>query len=329
MSFIQAKEKLEYYPTPECIVQALARYLQLPFQGHVHAIDPCAGTGTALALLLKCLKEQGHKQYPFGRVICRTYGIEPERQRARATMAQLDHVIHDSYFSTTLSTGDGPEGGWQLAFVNPPYDYDQEHTQESGKKRRLEISFLERTTHRLCSGGILVWIVPQRCLPAAAQHLAACYDQIQCGRFPDDSYRPDPRKKEEVSLYGQFGQVVLFARKRFFEVRVSDSVVETIRHWADLGAQLSALPLEGCLDDIVTYRIPFSNETERRFLAGSYAPDATAQLVDERAEQGNYKTGVWANQEYLASRFPAAKSVGLGIGTPLTSLKNAHLGAFH
>lgn len=82
MSFIQAKEKLEYYPTPECVALALARYLQLPFQGYVHAIDPCAGTGTALALLLKQLKEQARK-HSYNRVACQTYGIEPERQRAR------------------------------------------------------------------------------------------------------------------------------------------------------------------------------------------------------------------------------------------------------
>jgi Uncharacterised methyltransferase family (DUF6094) len=325
MSFIQAKEKLEYYPTPECIVDAIARYLQLPYQDYVHAIDPCAGKGTALALLVKHLKEQERTRYASSRVVCRTYGIEPERQRARAAQEQLDHVIHDSYFSTTLSTGDGPEGGWQLAFLNPPYDYDQEHTEASGRKRRLEITFLERTTHRLSSGGILIWIVPRRCLSTAAPHLAGWYQEIQCVRFPDDLYRPDPRKKDEVSLYGQFEQVVLFARKRSFEVVALASAVETITHWGEMGSALDALPIAGTTNVIIPYRLPMSGDQERRFRAGHYSPDRTAQNVLERAEQGNYKTGVWANPEYQSLRFPDAKSIGLGIGTPLTALKNAHL----
>ncbi len=325
MSTIQAKEKLEYYPTPECMIDAIARYLHLPYQGTIHAIDPCAGTGTALARLVKRLKEQAHTAYPYSRVSCQTYGIEPERQRARAALEQLDHVIHGSYFGTTLSTGDGVEGGWQVAFVNPPYDYDTEHSEVFGKKQRLEITFLERSTYRLCSGGILIWIVPQRCLKAAAHHLAGWYDEVQCLRFPDDLYRPDPRKKEEVSLYGLFGQVVLFARKRAFEVQAPTATLEAIKQWAELGPALAALPCEGCLSTITPYRIPTSNEQERRFQPGSYAPDATAHLVDERTEQGTYKTGVWASQEYLAARIPSAKSVGLGIGTPLTALKNAHL----
>ena len=325
MSFIQAKEKLEYYPTPECIVEAIARYLQLPYQDYVHAIDPCAGTGAALATLLKKLKEQALKRYAYCRVTCKSYGIEPERQRARAALDLLDHVIHDSYFSTTLSTGDGPGGGWQLAFVNPPYDYDQEHREDTGRKRRLEITFLERTTYRLCSGGVLVWIVPQHCLKAAATHLAGWYDQIQCMRFPDDLYRPDPRKKEEVSLYGQFGQIVLFARKRPFEILAPTPTIETITRWGSMGSELVALSLQAYLSEIAPYRLPASGDKTRRFQAGSYSPDATAQLVDELASQGNYKTGVWASSEYMASRFPDAKSVGLGIGTPLTALKNAHL----
>src|SRR5205085_11796632 len=138
----------------------------------------------------------------------------------------------------------------------------------------------------------------------AAQHLANWYDQVQCLRFPDDLYRPNPRKKEEVSLFGQFGQVVLFARKRPFEVPVPAATVETITHWVSLGPKLDALPLEGNLHTIAPYRIPASNDQERRFQPGSYSPDATAQLVDERTEQGSYKTGVWASSEYLAARFP-------------------------
>ncbi|GHO59191.1 DUF6094 domain-containing protein [Ktedonobacter robiniae] len=342
MSTIQAKEKLEYYPTPECIVDALAQYLSLPQYGAIHVLDPCAGKGAALSRLVERLFQHHRTRWPSARAVpsVETYGIEPEWQRARAASTCLTQVLQTSFFSTTLSTGDDADGGWQLAFVNPPYDTDTEHTLESGKKVRLELTFLQRTTFRLCTGGILVYIIPQRHLPAVAEHLAAFYDQLTCVRFPDDPYQPDPKKKETVPLYEQFEQVIVFARRRAFSVPIHPSILTMIEAWGSAGRHLRALPLDERTEALQTYAIPQGKaRTTLRFRAGTYTPERTANALyeqqGEKATRGHgvareqpslsMKTGVWANADYLATRCPDPKAIGLGIGTPMAPLKNAHL----
>ncbi|GHO49170.1 DUF6094 domain-containing protein [Ktedonospora formicarum] len=341
MATIQAKEKLDYYPTPECIVDALANALSLPYNGAIHALDPCAGTGAALSRLIERLFERHRARWPYARTLpsVETYGIEPERLRAKAATTCLSQVLQTSFFSTTLSTGDGADVGWQLAFVNPPYDTDTEHSLESGKKVRLELTFLQRTTFRLCPGGILVYIIPQQRLAAVAEHLASCYDQLACLRFPDDAYQPDPKKQETISLYAQFQQVVVLAQRRPFSVPADPSTLAMIEMWATGGPRLHALPVHEHSEIRPRYDIPQGKaRTKLRFSTGTYAPERTANALYESlgaqeqasprregATSSTSKTGVWASMDYLAARCPDPKTIGLGIGTPLAPLKNAHL----
>ncbi len=325
MSRLASKAKLLYYPTPSCLVDTIAHSLTIAKRyGIVRLLDPCAGTGEALAQL----KERLQDQLPtYHAVTLTTYGIEPELTRAKAACLRLDAVLQASFFSTTLSHGNGPDGGWQCVFLNPPYDIDSEMAAANGKKTRLEVNFLYRATLKLCPGGVLIWIVPQPSLLPAAKFLASHYDQITCLRFPDDLYRPDPEQPEEYSLYERFKQVVLFAQLRPSAVPPSAEIVAMIEQWSRAGHDLSALPLAERYPGLPTYAIPTARSSELRlFAAGSYDPDSTASLVIEQStKDGRYKTGVWSNPDYLAARLPDPQAVGLGLGQPLAPLKNAHL----
>jgi|GEM_PF-1002921 len=330
MSRLEAKAKLLYYRTPEVIVEAIARYLALPTFATVRLLDPCAGTGTALALLAQRLKEHFETSQPAysrsGGLTLETYGIEPELLRAREAFRCLDRCLQASFFSTTLSNGGSSDSGWQCLFLNPPYDTDTEIT-EKGRKTRLEVNFLHRATDKLCPEGVLIWIVPQASLKPAAKFLATHYEDLNCLRFPDVLWQPDPEKADQISLYEQFHQVVLFAQKRRYAIPASAETIQKIHEWASLGGDLCSLPLDLRLPNLPTYFLPRAKTAElRHFSAGSYDPDATAALVLHHSEKTQrYQTGVWANAEYLAARFPDPKAVGFGLGTPMAPLKNAHL----
>ena len=117
MSRIAGKEKLLYYPTPLCIVDALAPYLTPRRYGVSRLLDPCAGKGEALAHLTNHLRT---KLPAYHRMAFQTYGIEPELTRAKAASASLDHVLQASFFSTTLSNGEGPMVGGNCVFSTHP-----------------------------------------------------------------------------------------------------------------------------------------------------------------------------------------------------------------
>src|SRR5215469_4433872 len=100
MSRLESKAKLLYYPTPSCIVETIARSLTIarPY-GLIRLLDPCVGTGEALAQL----KEHLQDQLPVSHAVTlTTYGIEPELTRAKAANVRLDAILQTSFFSTTL-----------------------------------------------------------------------------------------------------------------------------------------------------------------------------------------------------------------------------------
>ena len=336
MTRLAAQEKLQYYPTPPPIVEALSRYIGHPRWGTVRLLDPCCGTGAALHQLKECIQkgfDEWATSFPHGsfRLAIETYGIEPERQRYAAAASLLDGVLNTSFFSTMLSSGTGPDGGWQLCFLNPPYDYDNENRDAStGKKTRLEVNFLERATRRLATEGILVYIVPQSVLKYSAKVLVTEYEMIHALRFPDDEWIPDPEQPgSRVSLYTQFKQVVLFARRRRAPVPVDPYALARIEKWATQGPEMCPLPLEGPDEIVPWYSIPSARDHELRlFLSGTFSPTGAVTAILEQDKQGGYKTGVWANREELAARGLAigrAVTTGSGIGQPMAPLKNAHL----
>lgn len=373
MSRLEAIAAGLYYPTPEPVVTALARYLHLPTfsasSGTIatttmlppRLLDPCAGKGRALALLADTLQAEAHgparpdQGAAHGAVPgIELYGIEPNAERAQEALDRIPNLLVTSYFTATLS-----EGGFQLAFVNPPYDEvseaDAGHVTSAGGSRpqreRLELRFLRRTTAKLAPGGILVWIVPQLRLRDAAKHLAEYYADVRCWRFPDAPWRPPnvPHDRPAVPMYAAFSQVVLLARRRRTPIPADGDALRRIEDWAAMGANLPPLPLAEDRDedegepreqedghsgegpgiywsprsgeeaDAPTYEIPPAIVPLRYFLATTFDPDAVARHL---SRQG---TGVWGERGYVERHWPDLETTDLGIGRPLAPLRRGHL----
>jgi hypothetical protein len=311
MSRLRAVEQLLYYPTPEPVVTALTPLLHVPARpsGFVRLLDPCIGTGRAVQLLAESLTRQSGSFHPRLEV----YGIEPHQQRARLAAKALgeEQVLHTSYFTATLS-----QGGFQLIFLNPPYDQETE-TQKA--RERLELTFLRRATLHLAPGGVLIWIVPQARLSQAAQYLAAHYQQVGCWRFPDEEWAPpDMPNRKSAPMYELFKQIVLIGVRRAAPVPAESAQVQQIQSWGEAGEALAILPGEET--DTPPYLVPLAEP--RRLLFASTVFDA-----DAAARQLSAGLGLWGTPTYLEQHWPdPAQVVGLGMGRPLAPLRVGHLG---
>jgi hypothetical protein len=299
-------------------------------------LDPCAGTGEALAELVKCLKEQHEREN--GRwvdFIAETYGIEIQSLLAPQAEERLGHVLQTSFFTTTLSHGDSGDRGWQCIFLNSPYDDDTDAA-KGEKKEREEFKFLKRATLLLSAYGILVFIVPQYILRRAgvARFLSQHYDKHLCFRFPDQTWRP-PGNTTEISMYEQFKQVVFIARKRPRALPYTaddaelNNLQSQIEEWVNMGNLLDPIPLDSNPTG-VTYAIPNAPDVDLKyFVKGSFNPDAAAAAVGQFSPKTKRpKKGVWASDDYWAARFPDPHKVGLAVGHPLHKFKRGYLIVF-
>lgn len=133
-----------YTPTHQSILNALSIALRPVGEGVVRLLDPCAGTGEALAALAQALKAQGAR--------VETYGVEIEASRAAEAARVLDHVIQDDWRKISMT-----EGSVSLALLNPPYD-------NVGGEASLEREIIRRAINRLAPAGVAVFVVPRRLL---------------------------------------------------------------------------------------------------------------------------------------------------------------------
>ena len=134
----------------------IAGLIDTPYGHHnynretLRILDPCCGGGDAVAQLAEELRHRGN-------IPVETYGVELHRDRAQQAEERLDRALAADLFATSIANG-----AFGLAYVNPPYDWDQED-------KRVEHAFLTHCTRYLAEGGLLVFIVPAngwRCRPA-------------------------------------------------------------------------------------------------------------------------------------------------------------------
>lgn len=334
---IPGRIKLGHYPTPPPVAKAIGWLLgTMNRDARFRLFDPCAGDGTALRCMYEAIKERHAKEWGrWANFLASTWGIEIDQVRAQQAQQKLDRVLHASFFATTLSTGNGPDRGWQVAFVNPPYDGAAEELE--GTRSRQEVQFLKRATERLCTSGLMVWIIPQHVLGrrGVARYLAEHYDQQLCLRFPDAPWRP-PGSQEEVEMYAQFKQVIWIGRKLAAPGPAEAVPIARIEAWATMGAHVPAIALEvpeevpGDERDL-SYAIPNAPTTDdvKHFLAGSFDPDGVARRIGQfSAKTGRPKEGVWANEDAWQLRFPDPRHAGLFLGRPLHSFKRGYVIVF-
>ena len=181
---LAAQAKGGFYPTPERVVNLIAGLVAGPTHHNRNAqtlrvLDPCCGTGEAVAGLAHLIGERDGCPLE-------TYGVELHRDRAQEAEDRLHRTLASDLFRTSIANG-----AFGLLFLNPPYDYDQE-------ERRVEHSFLTHCTRYLAEAGVLVFIVPRRRLHVSARYLASHYGRLRCWAFP----HPEVETFDQVVLVG-------------------------------------------------------------------------------------------------------------------------------
>ena len=145
-----AREKLGYYPLAPREVERIRRFLLFSSAGEPASIlDPCAGTGAALATIAA-----DSQAIP--------YGIELDAFRADEARRVLDSVVHGNAFDTHCAVE-----SFSCIFENPPYDFEI----SEGPNARMERLFLEHTYRWLKPGGVLVFVIPGNRLTTCADIL--------------------------------------------------------------------------------------------------------------------------------------------------------------
>ena len=266
MSRLEAIAKGLYYRTQDPLAEPLAELLQLPPTGVVNILDPCAGAGLFHERLFACMATVSEHRPTDATLV--SYGVEPNRERARQAFRVFTHLLCADFFHTRIS-----KDRFQLSVLNPPYDEDLTSGQGEGggqaEHQRLEFRFLRRTTPLLAPDGVLVYIIPQAQILPAARYLAANYTDLRCWRYPDFPWTPpeerdsDGRLKPAIPLYQQFRQVVIIGVRRRVAVPPPEPLAGQIQDWAYAGTQLAPLPLESAsLATIPPWQVPADQPTQ-------------------------------------------------------------------
>ena len=277
---LAAQSKGGYYPTPDRVVDMIAGLIDIPPGFHnynretLRILDPCAGGGDAVAQLAEELRHRGN-------LPVETYGVELHRDRAEDAASRLDRALAADLFQTSIANG-----AFGLAYVNPPYDWDQED-------KRVEHAFLTHCTRYLAEGGLLVFIVPRQRLAVSARYLSNHYRNLRCWAFPDP--------EREV-----FDQVVLLGYRKADPIPDA-SAEETVSRWSD-----------GDLDRLGRIRCPFFKA--KATPAGDVL--FTTRTVDPIAAATEARrTGLWASKEITDTLWPARDNRT----RPLMPLRRGHM----
>ena len=186
---LAAQAKMGFYPAHEVAIRGIASHLALNDKRptEVNIIDPCAGEGTAIALLADLLEVD----------LDRAYAIELDGARAALCKGKLPNTLGPCGFLGSRITGQS----FGLAYVNPPFD------SELGGGRREEQAFAERATRLLVTHGVLALVVPLGALNGNrpfCQFLDSRYEDIRILAFPK-AHRP-------------YNEILVLARKRKVDI---------------------------------------------------------------------------------------------------------------
>lgn len=198
MARIESQAKAGYYPTPDSVCEFLKTILE--FDEGARMLDPCCGTGSALAQLVPENTE--------------TFGIELDHTRATEARNRLGSVLWcDSMMEARYT-----HGAFSLLYLNPPYDLAYN---PNGRSQRYETLFLRSFTKALQLHGILVYVIPYYILKEqdCAQAIAERFAKIQVLGFPRSEFQA-------------FKQCIVIGSKQ----RISDAQAEkTTRYLMELG----------------------------------------------------------------------------------------------
>lgn len=287
MSRLASAEKAHFYPLAPPVIPLLANLITAPNGGRL--LDPCAGEGGALAGLAD-------------QIGLEAYGIELHPKRARATQQQLatlrqqrsrilysDNQRRQFVYQADIRQMDISDGSFNLIYVNPPYDYDE-------NDKRREIAFISRSTRWLQSRGVGLFVIPQATLryKRLTDYLVSWYERLAVFTVPTE-YRP-------------YGETVIIGVRRA-RLTMPDE---------NESARLRACS-EGTLPDLAMatgqYEMPKLRSHKLTFLPRNIRPqDVWSELTTH---------GVTASRDY--QDLIAGSLKRLDTFRPLTPLRQGHL----
>ena len=179
MAHYRSQSKMGYYPTPAHLVPLIAQYLHAQDPGNCRILDPCAGTGAALADLGAQLGIPG------------LYANELDSERAEECREAGLYVAVGDALEELKAT----DRSFSALFLNPPYD------NYGFGEGRSELKFLN-TLRYLRRDGIAILIIPLHVLQENEfkERLPSQLKDIFICRFPQADFQ-------------DFGQAVVFGRR--------------------------------------------------------------------------------------------------------------------
>src|SRR5215813_11994988 len=173
---LEAQAKAGFYPTPAEVAEIIQTWIGQKAAGLRRLLDPCCGTGEPAARIAVA-------------AACEAYGVEINTERARLAKKLLNKVVAGDLFSARARPG-----AFSILYLNPPYDFDADDG-------RSELSFLKHTLPYLITGGLLLFVVPQRRITTRiARVLSAYFEDLKVRKFPADEFQ-------------SFGQIVIAGLK--------------------------------------------------------------------------------------------------------------------
>ena len=261
------------------------------YRGVHRVLDPCAGTGEAAALVahrgaMTGLRELDSMAEPAKAL---TYGVEIQKERAAQARRSLNRVIEGDLAIAEISKEMA-----SVLYLNPPYDDDAEF-------RRLEHSFLVRTTPYLKVAGLLALIIPRRRLEVSADYLARNYEDFKFWTFDEKEYPV-------------FKQIVLLAKKRHLQLDYEDEIEEAkyrIVQWAR-GNDLVEPPEDRVV--VMAAEEKDDGKASVTFAKRRFNVDAALKEVQDN--------GITASEAYRDTVWPKG---GEGVVQPLMAPRKSHL----
>lgn len=169
-----ARLKLGYYPLPIEEAQNIRRLLI--GSGPYHAIDPCAGDGSALLEITR-------------KTEANLAAIEIDADRAAVCAQWAIATVHGSVFECKVQAD-----SCSLLYLNPPYDTEL----GPHHNRRMESVFLEHCYRWVRTDGVLVFVIPVSALNSCARLLASQFDRVNVFRLE----HPECLRFHQIVLFG-------------------------------------------------------------------------------------------------------------------------------
>lgn len=235
-----------YFPTDDDTLQRVQSAL-MPALGAktLRLLDPCCGTGAALADLCAHLVElqAGHSDP----AVVETYGVEFDPERAWQAKQLLYRAVHADVHDVVIQPR-----SMSLLFLNPPYGYgvsDSANAQARAvgdghdKAERLERTFLKRTAGLLMQGGVLVYIVPFYALDEEIRaYLARHFTDLRCFMAPTQAFQQCVILGRKTKPLGHPDKAALALLTRAQAGELKDQVLP--EQWNDVPYTVPAAPAE-------------------------------------------------------------------------------------